>query len=143
MKRRANILIWAGFVVAIAALVSYIPLFAQFPLTRDVPWVNLLLFFVAVCFLAAGLDRAYRKPDVYRGKISGTILGVLTLLMLGFFCFGVFYASKQIPESRDALRAGQRAETFALMNGNGKQVALADLLKNNRGALLIFYRGYW
>jgi len=68
MKRRRNILIWAGFALALAALVSYVPLFVQFPVTRDVPWVNYLLFFAAICLLAVGLKRAFRERAVYRGK---------------------------------------------------------------------------
>ena len=143
MKRRRNIMIWAGFAVALVALVSYVPLFVQFPVTRDVPWANYLLFAVAICFLAVGLKRAFREPEVYRGKISGSILGVLTVLMLGFFCFAIFYISKQVPASSEALRTGQPAASFTLANEEGKQVALADLLKSNRGVLLIFYRGYW
>lgn len=143
MKRRPNILIWAGFAIGIVALVSYVPVFVRFPATRDVPWANYLLFVVAICVLAAGLRRAFREPAVYRGKIAGSILGALTVLMLGLFCFGVLYASKQVPASPGALRAGQPAAAFTLSNAEGKQVALSDLLKNNRGVLLIFYRGYW
>ena len=37
MKRHRNILIWAGFTVVIVALVSYIPIFTLFPVTRDIP----------------------------------------------------------------------------------------------------------
>jgi drug/metabolite transporter (DMT)-like permease len=143
MKRRRNILIWAGFAIAVVALVSYTPLFAQFPVTRDVPWANYLLFAVAICLLAVGLKRAFKEPQVYRGKITGSILGILSVLMLAFFCFVIFYAGKQVPASLDALRPGQPAATFTLADANGKQVELSGLLKGNRGALLIFYRGYW
>ncbi len=74
MKRRWNILIWGGFAFVIAALVSYIPVFALFPVTRDVPWVNYLLFFLGGFLLAVGIMRAFRDPEHYRGKISGSIL---------------------------------------------------------------------
>lgn len=143
MKRRRNILIWAGFAIALVALLSYVPVFAQFPVTRDIPWANFLLFAVAIGFLAVGVKRAFRQPEVYRGKVSGSILGVLSLLMLGFFCFGIFYISKQVPASSDALRPGQPAASFTLASAAGKQVDLSGLLKSNRGVLLIFYRGYW
>src|SRR5260370_21912361 len=116
MKRRRNIMIWAGFAIALVALLSYVPLFVQFAVTRDVPWANFLLFFVAICFLAVGLKRAFREPEVYRGKVSGSILGVLTLLMLGFFCFVIFYIAKLVPLSSDALRPGQPAASFTLAN---------------------------
>ena len=43
MKRRWNWPIWVGFVVVVAGLFSY-ELFARFPITRDFPWANFLLF---------------------------------------------------------------------------------------------------
>ena len=143
MKRRWNISLWAGFAVVILSVVSYIPLFTLFPVTRDIPWANYLLFAAGALLLATGLKRAFGQPELYRGKISGPILGVLSLLMIGFFCFGVLYASKQIPASPDVVRVGQPAPPFTLASADGKQIALTDLLKDNRGALLIFYRGYW
>src|ERR1051326_5230882 len=121
MKRRRNILIWAGFAVAVVALVSYTPLFAQFPVTRDVPWANYLLFAVAICLLAVGLKRAFKEPQVYRGKITGSILGILSVLMLAFFCFVIFYAGEQVPASLDAPRPGQPAAPFSAFDANGKQ----------------------
>ncbi|HEV2686934.1 MAG TPA: hypothetical protein VGV35_00225 [Bryobacteraceae bacterium] len=143
MKRRWNISLWAGFAVVILSVVSYIPLFTLFPVTRDVPWANYLLFLVGALLLIVGLKRAFGQPQLYRGKISGPILSVLSLLIIGFFCFGILYASKQIPTSPDAVRVGQQAPPFTLASADGKQIALADSLKDNRGALLIFYRGYW
>src|SRR5438094_5347539 len=44
MKRRWNFSLWAGFFLVVVGLVSYVPFFALFPVTRDFPWVNLLLF---------------------------------------------------------------------------------------------------
>jgi hypothetical protein len=143
MTRHWNFPIWAGFAIAVVALVSYVPFFALFPATRDVPWVNFLLFLAGAALLGWGLRRAFRDPENYRGKISGTILGGLMLLMAGFFCFSILYLGKQIPSSVTALTVGQQAPAFNLLNADGKQVALADLLKNHRAALLIFYRGYW
>jgi hypothetical protein len=143
MKRRRNISIWAGFAIVIAALVSYVPLFALFPLTRDVPWANYLLFLVGGVLLAVGIRRAFRDSEHYRGKISGSILGGLSLLLFGFFVFTILYLGKQIPSSESALRPGQPAPSFTLVDAAGKQVASSDLLKNHRALLLVFYRGYW
>lgn len=136
-------MVWVGFGAALIAFLSYIPLFALFPATRDVPWVNFLLFLVAGCLLAVGINRAFRQPTLYRGKISGSILGVLSVLMLGFFCFGVFYASKWIPSPVSALPVGQRAPDFTLASADGQSVTLSKLLNDHRGVVLIFYRGYW
>ena len=143
VKRRWNISIWAGFAIVLLSLVSYIPVFAPFPITRDVPWVNYLLFVVGGVLLAVGLKRAYREPDRYRGKISGPILSVLSLFIAGFFVVGVLYLTKQLPASSGAPQVGQPAPQFTLANIDGKQTALADLLKGHRGVILIFYRGYW
>ncbi len=143
LKRRWNISLWAGFAIVVLSLLSYIPVFTPFPITRDIPWVNYLLFLAGGVFLFAGLKRAYRQPDRYRGKISGPVLSVLSLLIAGFFVLGALFLGKQLPASSGAPQIGQPAPQFTLANINGKQVALADLLKGRRGAILIFYRGYW
>jgi hypothetical protein len=143
LKRRWNISLWAGFAIVVLSLISYIPVFALFPITRDVPWVNYLLFLAGGVFLALGLKRAYRESDRYRGKISGPILSVLSLLIAGFFVLGVLVLTKQLPASSGAPQVGQSAPQFTLANIDGKQIALADLLKGHRGVILIFYRGYW
>jgi hypothetical protein len=143
VKRRWNISIWAGFAIVLVALGSYIPLFTLFPVTRDVPWANYLLFLLGGGVLAAGIRRAFRDPEHYRGKISGSILGVLSVLLLGFFVVSILYFGKQIPSAQSALRAGQPAPPFTLMDTTGKQVASSDLLKSSRAVVLVFYRGYW
>jgi hypothetical protein len=79
MKRRGNTLVWTGFAIVPAAFLSYILLFAPFPSTRDVPWVNLLLVLLEGVVVAIGLERAYRQPEICRGKISGAILAALSL----------------------------------------------------------------
>jgi hypothetical protein len=143
VKRHWNVSIWAGFGIVLAALLSYIPLFALFPITRDIPWVNYLLLLAGLMLLGAGIRRAFRQPEQYRGKISGAILGVLALLMTGAFCLFILYAGKQLPASAAALHVGQPAPAFTLASADGKQTTLAELLKGHRGVILIFYRGYW
>jgi len=143
LKRRRNILNWAGFAIVLIAFVSYIPFFALFPATRDIPWANYLLFVIGGALLAVGLKRAFRDSAHYRGKIGGSILAVLSAVLFVFFVVGVTYFTKQIPPAGTALRVGQNAPPFVLLNTAGKQVSSADLLKNHRGLVLIFYRGYW
>jgi hypothetical protein len=143
LKRRWNIPIWAGFAIVVLSVISYFSVFYIFPITRDVPWVNYLLFLVGGALLAWGLKRAYGEPERHKGKISGPILSALSLLIAGFFVVGTLYLSKQLPASAEAPRAGQPAPMFTLTDAYAKQVSLADLLKGNRGVLLIFYRGYW
>ena len=143
MKRSWNWVIWAGFVLALIATGSYLPFFVQFPITRDVPWVNLLLFAAAGILLAMGLYRAFAMPDRYRGKISGPILAALSVATFGLFVFGTFYVARKIPSGDTAAKVGQRAPDFALASTDGSLVRLSDLRQKNRAVLLIFYRGYW
>jgi hypothetical protein len=143
LKRRWNISLWAGFAIVMLSVASYIPVFAPYPETRDVPWVNYLLFVIGGVLLALGLKRAYGQPDRYRGKISGPILSGFSLVSAGFFMLTVLYFGKQLPAAANALKVGQPAPTFTLANAAGKQISLADLLNGRRGAILIFYRGYW
>ena len=141
MKRKWNWPIWIGFIVAVGGLFSY-EFFAQFPVTRDFPWATLVLFGVGAALLIVGLFRAFGRPQLYRGKIFGSIFAVITALLFAFFAYEIFYVLRQVPLSAQAPRVGQRAPSFSLLDQNGKEVALNDLLSPN-GAVLIFYRGHW
>jgi len=141
-KKSWNWSLWIGFLCALAGFVSY-TFFAQFPITRDFPWANFLLFAVGGILLVIGLFRAFGRPQVYRGKIFGSILAVLAVTMFGLFSYIIFYELRQVPPSTGAPRVGQKAPDFFLMDQNGKPVGLGDLLSNSSGAVLIFYRGFW
>jgi len=141
MKRNWNWPIWIGFVVAVGGLFSY-EWFAQFPITRDFPWANLLLFGIGAILLLVGLFRAFGRPQFYRGKVFGSIFVILSFSLFAFFCYEIFYVLKQVPLSAQAPHVGAKAPEFTLPNKDGKSVGLADLL-SPKGAVLIFYRGYW
>jgi hypothetical protein len=149
-ERRRNWHLGLGFFLCLVGLVSYLPL-TRFPVTRDVPWVTYLFFAAGASFLGMGLKRAFGNPEQFRGKILGPILSLISLLIVGVFCFFVFYAAKQLPHSTGAPQVGQKAPDFTLLDANQQNVALATLLstplpgsqKPPKGVLLIFYRGYW
>src|SRR5438105_4842965 len=122
MKRRWNWLLWVGFLLVLAGLLSYIPLFSLFPVTRDFPWVNLLLFLGGGVLLAQGLGRAFRQPEIYRGKIFGPLLAVLSVAGVSLFIYGLFYLGRQMPASAAAPRVGQKAPEFTLPDQNGQSV---------------------
>jgi len=143
VKRGWNWSIYAGFALTLLAAYSYLFLFIRFPITRDFPWANLLLFAVALFLLGSGLHRAYRRPAEYRGKISGVVLGLLSVLVVGLFCFGAFYEARRLPPAERALGVGQPAPDFTLADVNHQMVELSRLRQGKRGTLLIFYRGYW
>ena len=71
------------------------------------------------------------------------MLGALSLLVFGLFCYLNFSLAKNLPPANAGLHAGQQAPAFTLSDENSKPVALSELMKNNRAVLLIFYRGYW
>jgi hypothetical protein len=153
MKRRWNHLILAGFALVVVGLVSYVPFFSLFPVTRDFPWANLLFFAAGAPLLGKGLGRAFGQPQLYRGRVFGPILTAISAAAIAFFCFGLFYAVRQLPASQGAPSVGQKAPDFSLPDQNGKAVTLAELLATGpsggssggkgAGAVLIFYRGYW
>ena len=142
MKRKWNWPIWVGFVVVVAGLFSY-EFFARFPITRDFPWANFLLFGVGGALLIFGLFRAFGRPQVYRGKIFGSIFAAIAVLLVAFFSYVIFYILHQVPTSAGAPRVGQKAPDFFLLDQNGKPVGLGDLLSSSEGAVLVFYRGFW
>jgi hypothetical protein len=141
MKRKWNWPLWVGFVVAVGSLFSY-QFFIQFPSTRDFPWATLLLFGIGATLLLIGLFRAFGRPQLYRGKVFGSIFLAISVLLFAFFSYVTFYVLRQVPLSAQAPRVGEKAPEFALPDQNGKSIALAELLSPN-GAVLIFYRGHW
>ena len=153
-KRKSNWPLWAGFLTAVIAFVSYFLFFFQFPITRDFPWANFLLFGLAAALLAVGLRRAFALPASYRGKISGPILATLGAAVLGLFCYSIFIVSSNLPTAAGAPKVGQKVPEFSLSDTNGKSLSLAGLLsaplapqsgpgRAPKGVLLVFYRGYW
>ena len=147
--KKLNWPIWVGFLLSIFAFLSYPLLFVNWPVTRDFPWANLVLFAVAIILLFLGIRRAFAPGRRRLSKVVGSILASLSVLILGLFIFSAFILSRWLPASTGAPQVNQKAPDFTLSDTNSKPVALAELLTqpiNNRppkGVLLIFYRGYW
>jgi hypothetical protein len=147
--QRFNWQIWAGFLLSVIAALSYPLVFVRFPVTRDFPWANLLLFGFAAALLLVGVRRAF-KPDRRRiSKIVSAILATLSVAILAFFIFAAFIVSRWLPPSRGAPQIAQKAPDFSLNDTSGRLVSLSELLSTPvrgaapKGVLLIFYRGYW
>ena len=150
--RKFNWHIWAGFLLSIIAFLSYTLFFVNFPITRDVPWANLILFLIAASLLFVGIRRAFAPDRSRLVKVGSSMLAVLGMLLIGFFIFMTFIMARWLPASEGAPRVGNRAPEFTLVDPDGKSVTLAELLSTPinvtntakpRGVLLIFYRGYW
>lgn len=82
-KRKWTWQIWSGFLLAVAA----VPTFAA-----------------AGGLLVAGVRSAFANPEVYRGRIVGLILAVLSWGAVGVFAYATLYASRQF--ARSGGRAG-------------------------------------
>lgn len=149
-KRLWNWHLWAGFLLCLVGFASF-PFFARFPVTRDVPWPNFSLFVIGGAAFIVGFKRAFGQSQQYRGKIAGPVLGTLSLLAVGFFCYIVFYMTRQLPASAGAPHVGQNAPEFVLPDTNNQPLSLSSLLSTPltgsqippKGVVLVFYRGYW
>ena len=122
--------LWAGFLLSLIAFLSYFFVFVWFPVTRDFPWANLLLFALAAALLLIGVRRAFAvdRPHPMRSKIAGVILTTLSVAIFGFFIFATFIFARHLPASHGAPQVGQKAPDFTLSDTNGKPVSLAALL---------------
>src|SRR5262245_11169872 len=87
-SRRLNWPLWSGFFLSSIAFLSYPFVFERWPVTRDFPWVNLLLFGVTALLLVTGLRRAF-VPDRQRWLRVTTALIVTTLSTAIFVNFAV------------------------------------------------------
>ena len=149
--RRINWPLWTGFVLTLAAFLTYFFIFVWFPFTRDFPWANLAMFVIAGVLLFMGLRRGFAsdRPHPTRSKIVSSIVSVLSLAVFAMFIFTIFVIGSRMPASKGAPQVGQRVPDFSLPDTSGKQVSLNELLTTPvngnapKGVLLIFYRGYW
>lgn len=147
--RSLNWPLWLGFLLSLFVFISYPFIFAQWPVTRDFPWANLLLLVLAVALLFIGVRRAFSAGTSRLAKISAAILTTLSVVVLGLFILTTFVMARWLPSSKGAPQVGQKAPAFSLASADGRQVALSHLLtepvggKTPKAVLLIFYRGYW
>src|SRR5687767_6760697 len=146
--RRFNWPLWLGFVLSVVGVVSYLAVFVWYPVTRDFPWANLLIFALAAVLLFDGMRRAFAS-DRRRSKIVAGIVTTLGVVVIALFLVGFFVGGRALPASKGAPQVGQKAPDFTLNDTGGKAVSLNELLSTPingtpaKGVLLVFYRGYW
>ncbi|HKG46256.1 MAG TPA: hypothetical protein VKB02_05995 [Pyrinomonadaceae bacterium] len=149
--KRLNWPLWVGFVLTLAAFLTYFFVFVWFPVTRDFPWANLVIFLIAGVLLFMGVRRGFTSegPHRTRSKIVSSIVATLGLVVFALFVFTIFVVGRWLPASKGAPQVGQRAPDFTLPDTSGKPVSLNELLttpvngRAPKGVLLVFYRGYW
>ncbi len=146
--RRFNWPLWLGFVLSVVTFFSYFAVFVWYPLTRDFPWANLLLFAVSAVLLLLGVRRALAS-DRRRSKIAAIVVATLGVVVIAVFVLAFFVGGRMLPASKGAPQVGQKAPDFSLNDSSSKAVSLNELLTTPvngtppKGVLLVFYRGYW
>src|SRR5690349_22368315 len=99
--RRFNWPLWLGFVLSVVGVFSYLAVFVWYPITRDFPWANLLLFAIAAVLLFVGVRRAFAS-DRRRSKILASIVATLGVVVIALFLFGFFIGGRELPASKGA-----------------------------------------
>jgi hypothetical protein len=167
--RQRNWAPWLALLLALAALLSNAGFFMGLPGQRAIAWLSVVLAIAALVCAAVGIMRAFRQPQVYRGKVSSSILGVVSLLICGLVAVASI-TSRALPVATGAPQVGQKVPDFTLADTNGNKVSLNQLLgkaeasalphsatagsiasgaNSNiaatppKAVLLVFYRGYW
>jgi hypothetical protein len=142
MKRRFPRSLWPGLLLVLAAPVLYGTVFVRWPVTRDVPWPMLLMFGAGLGLLLHATRNAWRDRAACRGRILAPLLLAFGVVATGFFSYAFLIGTRDIPESAAAPRVGDRAPDFTLPDQDGRPVSLTALLES-RGAVLVFFRGWW
>lgn len=128
------LMVWLGPIIAFFGVASYFTVFAQWPVTRDVPWVNLILLAVALGLSIAGLARSRRRV-----LASGGL--ALTIFLSGFFGWYCYVFSQDIPSAELALDVGATVPAIVLRDDQGQDVDLAAISRDK--LVLVFFRGHW
>ncbi len=133
-------LAWFGLPLVLVGCLSYFLFFALFPITRDFPWLNLILIGIGLTFawrsFAIARETQRRGHSVWHG-----LLLTASALFAGLFLFYVFYISYQIPQETATTKNLAASPEFALTAHDGSTVRLEDF--RGRYLILSFYRGHW
>jgi hypothetical protein len=171
--RQRNWAAWIGLLLAFAAMLSNAGFLLGVPWPKLLAWLVVVLTIAAVVCAVIGIMRAFRQPQVYAGKVSSSILGVLALLICGLAAVASI-SSRALPAATNAPQVGQKAPDFTLPDTHGIELSLGMLLGKEhktfvampsqimeltkagklppataspatptKAVLLVFYRGYW
>ncbi len=146
-QRRTNSALWAGLLVTVLGPLTNLLYYSKLPATV-IPWLNLATPAIGLLLVSLGVARAFRKPQLYRGKITGSIFTVLAALLFAGSVW-LFIDVRDVPRSAGAPQVGQPVPDFTLPDSTRQPVSLAQLFSAAPGTpqpkalLLVFYRGYW
>jgi hypothetical protein len=164
MPRQRNWAPWLALLLAFAAFLSNAGFFLGLPAPKLIAWLGVVLAIAAIVCAVIGVMRAFRQPQVYSGKVSSSILCVLSLLICVLVAF-TSITSRALPAATNAPQVGQKVPDFTLADTHGNRISLDQLLGRAPGSisqgapipanspyissvrpkavLLVFYRGYW
>jgi TRAP-type C4-dicarboxylate transport system permease small subunit len=146
-QKRTNSALWLGLLITVLGPLSNYLYYSKFP-AAVLPWLNLAIPTIGLLLVLIGVARAFRQPQLYRGKILGSIFTVLAALFFGGSLW-LFMHVRDLPRSAGAPQVGQRVPDFTLPDSTNQPVSLAQLFSAAPGTaqpkalLLVFYRGYW
>lgn len=149
-QRRTNSALWYGLLITLAGIATQFLYFLRLPppVPHVLPWINLLLPAVGLIYVFIGLARTFNQSAVYAGKIWGSVLTVIALLVVAGNAF-LFRQTRGVPNSAGAPQVGQHLPEFAVPDSSGVQTSLSQLFAVSangsppKAVLLVFYRGYW
>ena len=146
-QKRTNSALWLGLLITVLGPLSNFLYYSKIP-AAVLPWLNLAIPAIGLLLVLIGVVRASRQPQLYRGKILGSIFTVLAALLFAGSAW-LFIHVRDVPRSAGAPQTGQRVPDFTLPDSTNQTVSLAQLfsaapgMAQPKALLLVFYRGYW
>jgi len=150
IERRTNSALWYGLLITCIGIATHFLYFLRPPPTIShlLPWINLLLPAIGLILLFVGLAGAFGRSAVYSGKIWGSGVTAIALLLFAGEIW-LFEKTRDVPKSAGAPQVGERLSEFTLSDSSGQPTSLSQLFlasadgSQPKAVLLIFYRGYW
>jgi hypothetical protein len=125
--RQRNWAPWIAVLLALAAILSNAGFFVALPGQRALAWLGVVLAIAAIVCAVIGVMRAFRQPQIYGGKVSSAILGIVSLLICGLVAV-TSIGSRAMPAATNAPQVGQKVPDFTLADTTGNKVSLNQLL---------------
>ena len=149
-ERHTNSALWYGLLITLFGVATQFFYFLRPPrsISHLLPWINLLLPAFGLIFLFIGLARAFSRSGVYGGKVWGSCVTVIALVLVTGNIV-LFQKTRDVPNTAGAPQIGQRLPEFTLSDSSGQPISLSQLFAESVGGshpkavLLVFYRGYW
>ena len=139
ITRQRNWAAWFGLLFAVAAVLSNATFFFGPPAPKLIAWLGVVLVIAAVVCAVIGILRAFSQPQVYRGKVSSSILGVVSLLLCGLVAVASV-TSRALPVATNAPQVGQKVPDFTLADTSGNKVSLGSVAGQSRGICASTFR---